>query len=300
MPTKVGFTGQYKDDTGLLFYNARYYDPTLGRFLSADSIVPGMASGQGGMAATLGQDTGTALRPLTVDFHELGIVIGVAGENAFTQEAGFWFQLSDQDRRRAKVDSGPGNPQALARYSYVLNNPLRYTDPSGHFVLLVVAAFLTEEVIADIVVAGLIFLTIDYVVTCSQIPSCNYSLSGLANEINQGAISVRSFVAGLGYILQASTGHTPTDGLKEEIDQDTLDAARREAQGEVVKINPRDGEPYDHITKVRQAQSGLRNRIAQINARLGDSRVSQAEKDALARELGEASNLLDYSEQFVP
>ena len=28
----------------------------------------------------------------------------------------------------------PGNPQALNRYSYVLNNPLRYTDPTGYFV----------------------------------------------------------------------------------------------------------------------------------------------------------------------
>ncbi|MCP4252170.1 MAG: hypothetical protein GY775_01960, partial [Candidatus Scalindua sp.] len=26
----------------------------------------------------------------------------------------------------------PTNPQALNRYSYVLNNPLKYTDPSGH------------------------------------------------------------------------------------------------------------------------------------------------------------------------
>jgi RHS repeat-associated protein len=26
----------------------------------------------------------------------------------------------------------PGNPQALNRYSYVLNNPLRYSDPTGH------------------------------------------------------------------------------------------------------------------------------------------------------------------------
>ena len=26
----------------------------------------------------------------------------------------------------------PGNPQALNRYSYVLNNPLRYNDPTGH------------------------------------------------------------------------------------------------------------------------------------------------------------------------
>ena len=26
----------------------------------------------------------------------------------------------------------PGNPQSLNRYSYVLNNPLRFVDPSGH------------------------------------------------------------------------------------------------------------------------------------------------------------------------
>ncbi len=27
----------------------------------------------------------------------------------------------------------PGDPQSLNRYSYVNNNPVRYTDPSGHF-----------------------------------------------------------------------------------------------------------------------------------------------------------------------
>jgi RHS repeat-associated protein len=35
------FTGQEQDpETGLYFYNARYYNPILGRFLSPDSIVP--------------------------------------------------------------------------------------------------------------------------------------------------------------------------------------------------------------------------------------------------------------------
>jgi RHS repeat-associated protein len=34
----------------------------------------------------------------------------------------------------------PYNPQALNRYSYALNNPVKYTDPSGHFVDIVVDA----------------------------------------------------------------------------------------------------------------------------------------------------------------
>ncbi len=63
------YTGQRQEiGLGLYDYNARYYDPLLGRFLSADSIVP-----------------------------------------------------------------SPANPQSLNRYAYVLNNPLRYTDPTGHY-----------------------------------------------------------------------------------------------------------------------------------------------------------------------
>jgi RHS repeat-associated protein len=38
--TKRNYTGQYRDDTGLLYYHARYYDPVLGRFISPDTLVP--------------------------------------------------------------------------------------------------------------------------------------------------------------------------------------------------------------------------------------------------------------------
>ena len=40
--TDRGYTGQVSDSalTGLLFYNARYYDPALRRLISADTIVP--------------------------------------------------------------------------------------------------------------------------------------------------------------------------------------------------------------------------------------------------------------------
>ncbi len=71
-PTAFQYTGQRNDSNiGLYFYNARYYDLALGRFIQADSIIP-----------------------------------------------------------------NPGDPQAFNRYSYTLNNPLKYTDPSGHFFLL--------------------------------------------------------------------------------------------------------------------------------------------------------------------
>jgi len=42
MPTSYGFTGQRQDAlTGLDYFNARYYDPQAGQFISADTVLPG-------------------------------------------------------------------------------------------------------------------------------------------------------------------------------------------------------------------------------------------------------------------
>jgi len=66
--TLYRYTGQrIETGTGLYDYGARWYDPVIGRFLAADSIVP-----------------------------------------------------------------NPGDSQSLNRYMYVLGNPLKYSDPSGH------------------------------------------------------------------------------------------------------------------------------------------------------------------------
>ncbi len=42
MPTNYTYTGQYSytADFGLMFYNARWYDPSLGRFAQADTVIP--------------------------------------------------------------------------------------------------------------------------------------------------------------------------------------------------------------------------------------------------------------------
>jgi RHS repeat-associated protein len=85
-------TGQRRDETGLLYYNARYYDPAIGRFLSADTIVPGA----GALTVAPGDATAAA---------------------AWGQGGG-----------------GPADPQALNRYTYAGNNPVRNTDPTGHCV----------------------------------------------------------------------------------------------------------------------------------------------------------------------
>jgi RHS repeat-associated protein len=68
LPTEETYTGQTSDaSTGLMHYNARYYDPSLRRFISADTIIP-----------------------------------------------------------------NPSDPADLNRYTYVHNNPVRYSDPTGH------------------------------------------------------------------------------------------------------------------------------------------------------------------------
>jgi RHS repeat-associated protein len=46
LPTDKKFTGQRLDATGLYYYGARYYDATIGRFISADTIVPNPANPQ--------------------------------------------------------------------------------------------------------------------------------------------------------------------------------------------------------------------------------------------------------------
>ena len=47
LATDHTYTGQVHDESsGLAFYNARYYDPAIGRFVTPDSIVPNRNNGQ--------------------------------------------------------------------------------------------------------------------------------------------------------------------------------------------------------------------------------------------------------------
>jgi|GEM_PF-1892942 len=109
-PTTWRFTGQREDATiGLYFYNARYLDPQLGRFISADSVVQGNA-----------REPGVVL-PLVVSYANPRVL---AQMNDFQRGVGQAFAAFD--------------PQLLNRYAYARNNPLAYRDDSGHVVWWVV------------------------------------------------------------------------------------------------------------------------------------------------------------------
>jgi len=96
--TDFGFTAQRSEKSfGLMDYNARYYSPVLGRFISPDSLVPDPTSSGG-----------------------------------------------------------------FNRYRYARNNPLKYTDPSGHCVVVCAVIFLaglalivsTDQAMNDDIVAA--------------------------------------------------------------------------------------------------------------------------------------------------
>jgi RHS repeat-associated protein len=103
LPTDKLFTGQRLDGTGLYFYGGRYYDSSIGRFISADTFTQWST------------DCDIVSDPLTV--------------NAIP--AGLGSVTSPQGNYPSFTPQAPVNPQNLNRYSYVRNNPLAYTDPTG-------------------------------------------------------------------------------------------------------------------------------------------------------------------------
>jgi RHS repeat-associated protein len=148
MPTKYTYTGQYSNlsDFGLMFYNARWYDPALGRFAQADTIIP---QAQGVQAwdryafvnnnpVRYTDPSGYCIGPLTCvltwlgilpDFRGLVITTMLLGPNDAVVGAG----LAVQSQYYLPIWDDPTNPLASsygpAQISDVEMSDLGITDP---------------------------------------------------------------------------------------------------------------------------------------------------------------------------
>ena len=100
-------------------------------------------------------------------------------------------------------------------------------------------------------------------------------------------------------LVHNNGGLCDLSGYREHLKLSDLDAAKREAAGEVVSRKA-SGAPFDHLDEVTNAQRGLLGRIERMKRRLGWPGLPGDERAQVEGALGEASRLLDYSERYVP
>ncbi len=104
------YTGRENDGTGLYYYRARYYSPTLARFLSEDPMYSPLFKGSG-----CGDYAPHVSRYIEMD-RDLGPAMMLASLGVGSLSA---------------VTALAVNPQLLHLYAYANNNPINRIDPLG-------------------------------------------------------------------------------------------------------------------------------------------------------------------------
>jgi RHS repeat-associated protein len=104
--TKYQYTGQfsYTVDFGLHFFRARFYDPTIGRFASADTVIPG--------------------RPRNV------LLMAAYYESEFLYQVNRY--NSGDAKIRRELSHLPTDSISFDRLAFANNNPVYFIDVSGH------------------------------------------------------------------------------------------------------------------------------------------------------------------------
>jgi hypothetical protein len=180
----------------------------------------------------------------------------------------------------------PARPQSWNRYSYGLNNPVKYVDPDGQVV----------ETAWDVLSIGVGLVSLYQNVRDGNIKEALIDVGGIAVDGLAAAIPVVPGGAGAA-IKAARLADKANDGAKvvqasnrlndfrttfdnifsENLSRETAEAVARERAGEVV-ARKANGEAYNHIEKFESARQGVVSRLISLGNIASDQRVSDSER----------------------
>jgi len=127
------------------------------------------------------------------------------------------------------IDPNPINPQSLNRYSYCFNNPLKYTDPTGHMAALVayaIAVFSSPDLQMDMQQMSMDAAAGDYAGVAmdavgAAIPGLSaVAVKGAARAADRVMNAVRIFAKGEEFVHvapKAAAGSIMKEGLKKDL-----------------------------------------------------------------------------------
>jgi RHS repeat-associated protein len=194
---KYKFTGKELDESdNLYYYGARYYDPAMGRFISADP-----------------------------------------------------------------VDGDLTNPQSFNKYSYVLNNPLKYVDPTGNWSMEAFGQFLED--------LGSAFLsTLDMIPITGDISDVYVSFTGKTlfsqQSLSQEDINLTVAMATIPILTGGQTRMAAK--VEEEINEmadETYNKISKVLNDEKIKISPSKLLPTEKagISKVKELEKTMSKQV---------------------------------------